>query len=83
MESNVIIKMDEIHVKSTFTYKCDKIFGSSLNPIDPAKTVFALWSLVCVENGQRLFAYFLYKLPATKLLQIIKSVIEGVESLDL
>ena len=33
--------MDEIHVKSTFTYKGGKIIGSSLDPTDPAKTVFA------------------------------------------
>ncbi|KAI6650060.1 MhmaT1 transposase [Oopsacas minuta] len=38
-ERNVVIQMDEIHVKSTFTYKGGKIIGSSLNPTDPAKTV--------------------------------------------
>ena len=41
LERNVVIQMDEIHVKSTFTYKGGKIIGSSLNPTDPAKTVFA------------------------------------------
>ena len=34
--------MDEIHVKSDVTYKGGKIYGSSLSPEDPIKTVFAI-----------------------------------------
>ena len=40
-ERNVVFQKGEIHVKSTFTYKGGNIIGSSLNPSDPAKTVFA------------------------------------------
>ena len=32
--------MDEIHVKSDISYKGGKIYGSSLSPEDPIKTVF-------------------------------------------
>ena len=39
-ERNVIIQMDEIHVKSTFASKGGRIRGSSLIPTNPAKTVF-------------------------------------------
>ena len=38
-ERNVIVQMDEIHVKSEFTYKGGIIIGSSQNITDPAKTI--------------------------------------------
>ena len=37
-----IIQMDEIHVKLDISYKGGKIYGSSLSPEDPIKTVFAI-----------------------------------------
>ena len=58
-ERNVIIQMDEIHVKSTFTYKGGKIIGSLLNPTDPAKTVFAFMVSSLSKNGLLLFVCFL------------------------
>ena len=58
LERNVVIQMDEIHVKSTFTYKGGKIIGSSLNPTDPAKPFSPSWCHVCRKNGPILFVYF-------------------------
>ena len=42
MERSVILQMDEVHVKSEYTYKGGKIIGSSTQPDYPAKTVFAI-----------------------------------------
>ena len=41
-EKHIVMQMDEIHVKSDVTYKGGKIYGSSLSPEDPIKTVFAI-----------------------------------------
>ena len=83
-ERNVIIQMDEIHVKSTFTYKGGRILGTSVNPNDPAKTVFAFM----VSSLSRKWSTIVRLLPctnssATELLPTIKSVIEDVESCGL
>ena len=83
-ERNVIIQIDEIHVKSTFTYKGGRTLGSSLNSNDPAKTVFAFM----VSSLSRKWSTIVCLLPctnssATELLPTIKSVIEDVESCGL
>ena len=41
-ERNVIIQMDETHVKSEISYKGGKVYGPNLNPEDPTRTVFAV-----------------------------------------
>ena len=41
-QRNVIIQMDEIHVKSDLTYKAGKIFGSSGDLNEPTRTILAL-----------------------------------------
>ena len=83
-ERNVIIQMDEIHVKSTFTYKGGKIIGSSLNPTGPAKTVFAFM----VSSLSKKWSTIIRLLPcatssAIEIFPIIKSVIRDVESCGL
>ena len=83
-ERNVIIQMDEIHVKSTFTYKGGKIIGSSLNPTDPAKTVFAFM----ISSLSKKWSTIIRLLPcatssAIEIFPIIKSVIRDVESCGL
>ena len=39
LQRNVIIHMDEIHIKSDISYKGGKIIGSTLNSNEPTKTV--------------------------------------------
>ena len=41
-EKNVIIQMDEVHVKSDISYKGGRIFAPNLSPDNPTKTVFAI-----------------------------------------
>ena len=83
-ERNVVIQMDEIHVKSTFTYKGGKIIGSSLNPTDPAKTVFAFM----VSSLSKRWSNIVRLLPcasssAVEHFPIIKEVIQDVEACGL
>ena len=42
LQCNVIIHMDEIHIKSDISYKEGKIIGSTLDSNEPSKTVFAV-----------------------------------------
>ncbi|KAI6655366.1 hypothetical protein LOD99_2201 [Oopsacas minuta] len=72
--------MDEIHVKSTFTYKGGKIIGSSLNPTDPAKTVFA-FMISSLSSIVRLLPCS--SSSAEVLFPIIKDVIRDVEACGL
>ena len=52
--------MDEIHIKSDFSYTGGKIIGSSVNTeLMPATTVLAYKVQVFVKNGSPLFAYYL------------------------
>ena len=41
-ERNVIIQLDEIHVKLEISYKGWKVYGSNLIPEDPTRTVSAV-----------------------------------------
>ena len=41
-EKNVIVQMDEIHVKSDISFKGRKIFGPNISPENPTRTVFAI-----------------------------------------
>ncbi|KAI6654495.1 hypothetical protein LOD99_891 [Oopsacas minuta] len=83
-ERNVVIQMDEIHVKSTFTYKGGKLIGSSLNPTDPAKTVFAFM----ISSLSKRWSSIVRLLPCSSssaevLFPIIKDVIRDVEACGL
>ena len=72
--------MDEIHVKSELTYKGGRVFGSSLNPNGPAKTIFAFM----VSSLSKRWSTIVRLLPcsnssAAELFPIIKIVIEDIE----
>ena len=41
-EKNVVIQMDEVHVKSDISYKGGRIFGPNLSPDNPTRTVFVI-----------------------------------------
>ena len=79
-ERNVIVQMDEIHVKSEFTYKGGIIIGSSQNITDPAKTIFAFM----VSSLSKKWSTIVRLLPcsnssAMDIFPIIKHVIEDIE----
>ena len=83
-EKNVILQMDEIHVKSDLTYKAGKIVGGSLDPNDPTKTVFS----IMVSSLFRKWSTIVRLLPlgsssAQKLFPTIQSVISDVEQCNL
>ncbi|KAI6656259.1 hypothetical protein LOD99_11306 [Oopsacas minuta] len=76
--------MDDIYVKSTFTYKGGKIIGSSLNPTGPAKTVFAFM----ISSLSKRWSSIVRLLPCSRssaelLFPIIKDVIRDVEACGL
>ena len=79
-EKNVILQMDEIHVKSDLTYKSGKIIGGSLDPNDPTRTVFS----IMVSSPFRKWSTIIRLLPlgsssAQQLFPTIKSVINDIE----
>ena len=49
-QKNVIVQMDEIHIKLGIAYKGGKLLGSSVNSDDPTKTVFAIMFLVYIKK---------------------------------
>ena len=55
----VIIRMNEVHVKSEYTYKGANVIWASMQPDYPAKTVFATMVQVSTRNGPILFDSFL------------------------
>ena len=79
-ERNVIVQMDEIHVKSEFTYKGGSIIGSSQNVTEPAKSIFAFM----VSSLSKKWSTIVRLLPcsntsARDILPVIKQVIEDIE----
>ena len=79
-ERNVIVQMDEIHVRSDISYKGGKIFGPNLNPDDPTRTVFA----IMVSSLHKKWSCISRLLPcasitAEKIFPIIKSCIIDIE----
>ena len=83
-EKNVILQMDEIHVKSDLTYKSGKIIGGSLDPNDPTRTVFS----IMVSSLFRKWSTIIRLLPlssssAQQLFPTIKSVINDIEQCSL
>ena len=83
-EKNVIVQMDEIHVKSDISYKGGKVYGPNISPENPTRTVFTImvsslfkkWS--CVS---RLIPCA--SITAEYLFPIIKSCILDIESCGL
>ena len=59
MERNVIVQMDQIHVKSEYTYNGGRIIASSIHSIEPDITVFAIMVSSLQKNCQLLFDFFL------------------------
>ena len=79
-ERNVIVQMDEIHVRSDISYKGGKIFGPNLNLDDPTRTVFA----IMVSSLHKKWSCISRLLPcasitAEKIFPIIKSCIIDIE----
>ncbi|KAI6652430.1 Transposable element P transposase [Oopsacas minuta] len=84
LERNVIVQMDEIHVKSDITYKGGKIFAPNLDPEDPTRTVFA----VMVSSLHKKWSCISRLLPcgsisAEKIFPIIKECIIDIENCGL
>ena len=83
-EKNVIVQMDEIHVKSDISYKGGKVYGLNISPENSTRTVFTImvsslfkkWS--CVS---RLIPCA--SITAEYLFPIIKSCILDIESCGL
>ena len=83
-EKNVILQMDEIHVKSDLSYKAGKIVGGSLDPNDPTKTVFS----IMVSSLFRKWFTIVRLIPlgsssAGELCPTIQSLISDVEQCNL
>ena len=79
-ERNVIVQMDEIHVRSDISYKGGKIYGPNLTPDDPTRTVFA----IRVSSLHKKWSCISRLLPcasisAEKIFPIIKSCIKDIE----
>ena len=79
-EKNLILQLDEIHVKSNVDYKRGKIFGYSLQPDHPIKTVVAIMA----SSLYRKWSEIVRLLPcsstsATEIYTVVKSVIGDIE----
>ena len=83
-EKNVIVQMDEIHVKSDISYKGGKIFAPNISPENPTRTVFA----IMVSSLHKKWSCISRLIPcasisAEYLFPIIKSCILDIESCGL
>ena len=79
-ERNVIIQMDEIHIKSEISYKGEEVYGLNLNTEVPTRTVFA----VMVSSLHQKWSCISRLIPcgsisAEKIFPIIKSCIIDIE----
>ena len=84
MERCVIMQMDEVHVKSEYTYKGGKIIGAPMQPDYPAKTVFAIMvSSLCKKWSTIVRLIPCSSSSAKELYPIIKSVINDIENCNL
>ena len=54
LQRNVIIHMDEIHIKSDISFREEKLSVLHLIQMSLQKQFLQLWYLVCMENGQKL-----------------------------
>ena len=83
-EKNVIIQMDEVHVKSDISYKGGRIFGPNLSPDNPTKTVFA----IMVSSLHKKWSCIARLIPCASInagfiFPIVRSCILDIESCDL
>ena len=84
MERCVIIQMNEVHVKSEYTYKGGKIIEASMQPNFLAKTVFAMMvSSICKKWSTTFRLIPCSSSSAKELYPIIKSVINYIENCNL
>ena len=83
-EKNVIVQMDEIHVKSDISYKGGKIFGPNISPENPTRTVFAIM-VSCLHKKWSCISRLIpcASISAEYLFPIIKSCILDIESCSL
>ena len=83
-ERNVILHMDEIHVKSDFSYTGGRIIGSSITPNTPATTVLAFMvSSLCRKWSTIVHLLPCSKTSASQLFPITKQIITDIENCDL
>ena len=83
-ERNVILHMEEIHVKSDFSYTGGRIIVASITPNTPATTVLAFM----VSSLCRKWSTIVHLLPCSKtsaspLFPITKQIITDIENCDL
>ena len=83
-EKNVIVQMDEIHVRSDIAYNGGKLFAPNLDPKDPTRTVFA----IMVSSLHKKWSCISRLLPcafisAERIFSIIKSCIIDIENCGL
>ena len=84
VEKNVIVQMDEIHVKPDISIKTGKLFGTYMNIEDPTETVFA----IMVSSLHRKWSCIARLLPcssisADKIFPTVKSCIMDIENCGL
>ena len=76
--------MDEVHVKSEYTYKGGKIIGSAMQPDNPAKAVFAIMVSILYKKWSTVIRLLpCSKSSASELYPIIRSVINDIENSNL
>ena len=93
---NILLQLDEIHVKTDYTYKGGKIFGSSCinwnlddaedisSQCDPAKTVLAFQVSSLYTNWSEIVRLLpCCNTKASELLPIVQQVIIDIEKCDL
>ena len=83
-ERNVTLHLDEIHVKSEFSYTGGRILGSSANHTEAANTVLAFMiSSLCKKWSTVVRLLPCAKSSAAQILPILYEVIKDVESCNL
>ena len=83
LERNVTLHMDEIHVKSDFSYTGGRIIGSSITPNTPATTVLAFMvSSLCRKWSTIVHLLPCSKTSASQLFPVTKQILTDIESCD-
>ena len=83
-DKNVILQIDEIHVKADLTYKAGRIIGGSLDINDPTRTVFSIMVSSLFRKWSTIIRQFpLGTSSAVQLLPTILAVITDVEQFNL
>ena len=83
-QKNVIVQIDEVHVKSDITYKSVKIIAPTMHTGDPVKTVLATMVSSLHKKWSTIVRLFpLSSTNASELFLTIKSVIGDIENCGL